>query len=57
MINELFLHEMSILFLLGSEILLFIFALIFIINIFKKNKAMHRLEEILTETTQLTKSK
>lgn len=34
MINELFLHEMSILFLLGSEVLLFIFALIFIINIF-----------------------
>ncbi|MGG1617394.1 hypothetical protein [Paenibacillus sp. NRS-1781] len=57
MINELFLHEMSILFLLGSEVLLFIFALIFIINIFKKNKAMHRLDEILTETTQLTKSK
>ncbi len=57
MFDELFLHEMSILFLLGSEILLLIFALIFIINIFRKNKAMHRLDEILAETTQLTKSK
>lgn len=33
MFNELFFHEMSILFLLGSEMLLLIFALIFIINI------------------------
>lgn len=57
MFNELFFHEMSIHFLLGSEMLLLIFALIFIINIFKKNKAMHRLDEILEETTQLTKSK
>lgn len=57
MFNELFFHEMSILFLLGSEMLLLIFAFVFIINIFKKNKAMHRLDEILAETTQLTKSK
>ncbi|MDQ0494963.1 hypothetical protein [Paenibacillus brasilensis] len=57
MFDELFFHEMSLLFLLGSEILLLIFALIFIINIFKKNKAMHQLDEILAETTQLTKSK
>lgn len=57
MFNELFFHGMSILFLLGSEMLLLIFALIFIINILKKNKAMHRLDEILSETTQLTKPK
>ncbi|CCC84105.1 hypothetical protein L8C07_12725 [Paenibacillus sp. CMAA1739] len=57
MFDELFLHEMSLVFLLGSELLLFIFALIFIICTFKNNKALHQLDEILAETTHLIKSK
>ncbi|AUS25509.1 hypothetical protein ACT3XG_06215 [Paenibacillus polymyxa] len=57
MFDNLFLHEMSIFLFLGSELLLFSFALIFIICTFKQNKAMHRLDEILAETTHLIKSK
>ncbi|MGY5483137.1 hypothetical protein [Paenibacillus sp. ALE2] len=57
MFDNLFLHEMSIFLFLGSELLLFSFALIFIICTFKQNKAMHRLDEILAETAHLIKSK